>query len=651
MTSQVNSTLPLLHTLDREQLIRMVEELQEEKRMNAAFSHISETGSNDAALMWQGRNRFLAEQVKPVVIKPVLEKSYNAENGNHRIIDGDNLAVMRSLLTEFRGGPKTGFDVVYIDPPYNTGKDSFIYNDNYRFSKAEVDRMKLAINRVEKGVSLDDPSRHTKWINHMAPRLWAARKLLKHTGVIIVSIDEHELPRLWLLMEEMFGEKNRLATLIWERSRKNDANYISEGHEYMLMWARDKTGLDEKMKQMAVTEKWKNYKGKWRKPKDGADEVLTAYAEAKLEHGDDLEKIQKVMNQYFKNLPKGHPGKKVRHKKVDERGMHRIDGDLKWPGGGGPKYEILHPATHRPCAIPASGWRYADRNDFLKLIEEDRIHFGEDETKEPSLKTYLHELESEVRTSIIQRSSQASVQLLEQLLGQGEFQNPKDHEMLAELFNLVTWRDPNAKIFDPYAGSGTTGHAVLAMNAEDGGNRQFVLVENGDPSNKKIPRSVYTERLTAERIRRVLSGQWADGKEHPALPGGFTFYEAKKTVDRKVIMESTRENMADIILQIIEEDSNRQDCRMDGYKYLIGKTRLGFGIALVWEAGNSNGNQPLTRAIRSEIMKEAEQAGVTKPVYIYAVANVSPIADELYRFQQIPDSILARLNLLEEEEN
>ncbi|GAB3498652.1 hypothetical protein GCM10027341_20590 [Spirosoma knui] len=111
-----------------------------------------------------------------------------------------------------------------------------------------------------------------------------------------------------------------------------------------------------------------------------------------------------------------------------------------------------------------------------------------------------------------------------------------------------------------------------------------------------------------------------------------------------------RENMADIILQIIEEDSNRHDCRFGGYKYLIGKTRLGFGIALVWEKGNADGHQPLTRQIRSEIMKEAEDAGVTKPVYIYAVANVSPINDELYRFQQIPDSILARLNMLEEEE-
>ena len=650
MMTQANNTLPLLHTLDREQLIRMVEELQEEKRMNEAFSHISETGSNDAALMWQGRNRFLAENVKPVVIKPVADKSYNFENGNHRIIDGDNLAVMRSLLTEFRGGPKTGFDVIYVDPPYNTGKDAFIYNDNYRFTKAELARMKRAINRVEKGVSLDDPSRHTKWINHMAPRLWAARKLMRQTGVIIVSIDEHELPRLWLLMEEMFGEKNRLATLIWERSRKNDANYISEGHEYLLVWARDKSSLDEKMKQMAATEEWKDYKGKWRSPKDGADEVLAFYAELKLEHNGDIKKIQTLMNQFFKELPKDHPAKKIRHKKVDKRGLYRSDGNLNWPGGGGPEYEVLHPKTGLPCTLPSSGWRYADPEDFQALAKDGRINFHEDHTKVPSLITYLHEQNMEVERSIIQRDGQNAAFVLQKLLGKNSFDSPKDHEMLAELFNLVTWRDPNAKIFDPYAGSGTTGHAVLSMNAEDGGNRQFVLVENGDPTNKRLPREVYTERLTAERIQRVISGQWADGKEHPALSSGFTFYEAKKTVDKKVIMGFERENMADIILQIIEEDSNRHDCRFDRYKYLIGKTRLGFGIALVWEKGNVNDRQPLTRQIRSEIMKEAEQAGVTRPVYIYAVANVSPINDELYRFQQIPDSILARLNMLEEEE-
>lgn len=639
-----------LHSLERDQLIQMIEELQENKKMREAFSHIAETGANDAALMWQGRNRFLAENVVPVSITPKNEKSYPKDiGGAHRIIDGDNLAVMRSLLTEFRGGPTSGFDVVYIDPPYNTGKDTFIYNDNYRFSKAEVERLKNSIGRVEKGVSLDDPSRHTKWINHIAPRLWAARKLLKHTGVLIVSIDEHELPRLWMLLEEMYGEKNRIATLIWERSRKNDASYISEGHEYILLWARDKNSLDEKMKSMAKTERWGAHKGKWRKPKEGADEILTAYAEAKLEYGDDLEKIQAAMASYFNDLPKDHPAKKIRYRKVDKNGVYNDDGDLNWPGGGGPTYDVLHPDTKKPCKLPASGWRIANPADMQTLIDTDRIAFKKDHTGVPRLKKYLHDMEAEVATSVIRRVGQRGVETVEKLLGKNEFDNPKDHELLAELFNLVTWRDPMAKIFDPYSGSGTTGHAVLAMNSEDNGNRCFVMVENGDPTNKKIPRDVYTERLTAERIRRVLSGEWGDGKEHPALTGGFTFYEAKKNVSKKTIKESTRENLADIILQIIEEDSNRMDCRMDGYEYLIGKTRLGFGIALVWEHGKTNGHQALTREIRTKIMAEAQAAEVMKPVYIYAIANVSPINDELYRFQQIPDSILARLNLLEEE--
>lgn len=650
MNNETHTSQPM-DALDRAQLIRLVEQLQEDKKMRDAFSHIAEGNANDATLVWQGRNRFLAENVAPVSINRKDKKSFPPnEGGEHRIIDGDNLATMRSLLTEFRGGPKTGFDVIYFDPPYNTGKDTFVYNDNYRFSKAEVERLKNSIGRVEKGVSLDDPSRHTKWINHIAPRLWAARKLLKHTGVLIVSIDEHELPRLWMLLEEMYGEKNRISTVIWERSHKNDASYISEGHEYILIWARDKAALDEKMKTLSTTGEWKNSKGKWRKRKEGVDEILNAYAEARFEFCNDLTKIQEFLDSFFKSLPKEHPAKKIRYRKVDEHGVFNDDGDLNWPGGGGPTYDVLHPVTGIACKIPASGWRISDPKEMQKLIDEDKIAFKKDHTGVPRLKKYLHEMEQEVSLSVIRRVGQRAVEMTENIMGKGVFQNPKDPEMLAELFNLATWRDPKALILDPYAGSGTTGQAVLQMNATDGGERRFILIENGDPTNKILPRDEYTDSLTAERVRRVLSGKWADGKPHSNHAGGFTFYEAKKYVNKKSIMESTRENLADIILQIVEEDSNRIDCRMDGYKYLIGKTRLGFGIALVWEAGKTGGHQALTGEIRSKIMDEVRDAKVIKPVYIYAVANVAPINDDLYRFQQIPDSILARLNLLEEEE-
>nr|WP_315419948.1 site-specific DNA-methyltransferase [uncultured Pedobacter sp.] len=633
-----------LQSLSKQELIRIVSELQEEKKVKEVFSTLTETGANDASLMWRGRNRFLAENISPVSIRPVGDKAFPKEiGGNHRIIDGDNLAVMRSLLSEFRGGPKTGFDIVYMDPPYNTGSDAFLYNDNYRFSKAEVEKLKNAINRVEKGVSLDDPSRHTKWINHIAPRLWAARKLLKHSGVLIISIDEHELPRLWMLLEEMFGEKNRLATLIWERQRKNDAKFISEGHEYILLWARDKEALEEAVK----------INGKWREQKPGFKIFVNEF-ERLCDLTSDLSDISTGLKDFVKGITKENILWTIRqYKNVDDKykvyGPYKEE-DAAWPKAGGPKYDVLHPETKKTVKTPNKGWRAANLEAFNQLIKDDLVVWKG--TGTPKIKKYLFQgRENDVITSVIQKDSRQSVMTLKSILGfEDAINHPKDHLLLKRLFSIATWNNPHAKIFDPYGGSGTTGHSVLSMNHEDGGQRTFVLVENGDPTNKKLPRDVYTDRITAERLRRVISGKWADGKKHPILDAGFTFYEAKKTVSKKTIMESSRENLADIILQLIEDDSNRHDCRMDGYEYLIGKTRLGYGIALVWEAGNIKGHMPLTKEIRSKIMKEAELAKVSKPVYIYAVANTSPINDNLYRFQQIPDSLLTRLNLLEEEE-
>ena len=467
----------VLSHLSKDELIQQIQSLREELEMSKTFSQLGESTSSDATLHWRGRSRFLAEKVMPVRLTPIEKESLFPEKGDNLIIDGDNLGVMTSLLTDFRGGPNKGFDVIYMDPPYNTGSDIFSFNDDYNLSNTEVRELRRKVGRPEELVSLDDPTRHTKWINHMAPRLWAARKLLKLTGVIIVSIDEHELPRLWLLLEEIFSPSNRIATLIWGRSRKNDASYISEGHEYLLVWARSKQELDSKRRQLGTTDEWSKVLGKWRQPKSGVDSILTAYAEAKAKYGDDLPKIQEEMKAFFTELPQDHPARKSRYKKVNNSGMYRDDGNLTWPGGGGPNYEVIHPITQKACRIPPSGWRYQQgmMNELINPApgERERIAFRKSHQSSPGYIEYLDEVDKEVRTSIIEQTGQRATEVVDAVLGKGVFKSPKDHEMLAEIFNLVTWRDKEAKItLDTLCRVGlrfdTTGHAVLSMKFLDG---------------------------------------------------------------------------------------------------------------------------------------------------------------------------------------
>lgn len=651
-----NNESASINDASKEELLERVYALEEQLRMTSAFLNSPDpetVNARDATLAWFGRQRFLTEKIIPVTLKPIPQESLNPTLGpQHMIIDGDNLSVMTSLLTHFRGGgTRQGFDVIYMDPPYNTGQDVFAYNDHYLLSKREVANYKQRVPQIERLVSLEDPSRHTKWINHIAPRLWAAKKLLKSTGVLIISIDEHELPRLWMLMEELFGEPNRIATIIWERSRKNDDSYVSEGHEYMLVWARDKSVLEAKRKVMAQTPEWKYDKGKWRVRKEGVDAILTAYAAAKIKHKTNLAKIQEELDEFFANLPVNHPARSIRYKKVDAYGVYNDDGNPNWPGGGGPRYDVIHPITGKPCKVPESGWRFSEE-EMASLIARGRINFKDSHEKVPRVITYLHEMENEVRTSVIRKSGQRSVETIEAILGKSKFKNPKDHEIIAELINLVTWRDRNAKVLDPYAGSGTSGHAVLNLNLEDGGNRQFVLIEHGKPGPKeKVPSNLYTTKITAERIRRVISGRWADGEEHPSHSVGFTFYRAREEITRRSIMGATREQLSDIILQVVEDQSNRIDYRLDGYKYLIGRTTKGYGIALVWgDDRMDRDGQTLTQSVRNDILDEATVAGAEFPVYIYATGRTAAINDDLYRFCQIPNWILARLGISELED-
>jgi adenine-specific DNA-methyltransferase len=250
-------------------------------------------------------------------------RSVNPEvaDGN-MIIEGENLEALKCLLAAYREKIKC----IYIDPPYNTGND-FVYSDNYSEQrKAYWEQTGV----TEEGIKVDTNSEsdgryHSNWLNMMYPRLLAARQLLREDGIILISIDDHEYQNLKHLMDETFGKVNYIATLIWEKGRKNDAKLFSVGHEYLVVYAKSKYCLKEE-------------KAVWREEKPGAKEIWGKYLELKQQHGDNFDEIENGLTLWFKKLPKKHPSKKLsRYRRVDKFGPWR-DRDISWPGGGGPRW-------------------------------------------------------------------------------------------------------------------------------------------------------------------------------------------------------------------------------------------------------------------------------------------------------------------------
>ena len=431
------------------------------------------------------------------------------------MIEGDNLEVLKLLQKSYANKVK----LIYIDPPYNTGKD-FVYPDdfqdnikNYLQLTGQVDAkgQKLSTNTEASGRF------HTHWLNMIYPRLKVARNLLTEDGVIFVSIDDNEIDDLRLCCAEVFGEENFIAQLIWEKGRKNDAKLFSTGHDYMLVYAKSKAFLTEQ-------------KVRWREAKPGAAEIQEEYLRLKSSHGGDIAAIQRELREFYSKLPKGHPSKKhSRYSNVDERGVWRDD-NMSWPGGGGPSYDVEHPRTGKPCKVPEGGWRYSTKEKMQEMIDAGRVLFREDHTEPPIRKTYLvrgeedvddveggdeEDVGIQVAGSYFYRSALQASNLMLDLFGAKVFDSPKDHEVLARWISYLSSTAKNDIVMDFFAGSGTTGHAVMAQNATDGGTRRFILVQLPEPlspddKDQKLaakfcdqigkPRNI--AELTKERLRR-----------------------------------------------------------------------------------------------------------------------------------------------------
>jgi site-specific DNA-methyltransferase (adenine-specific)/adenine-specific DNA-methyltransferase len=389
-----------------------------------------------------------------------------AKGDGNLIVQGDNLHALKALLPRYAGQVKC----IYIDPPYNTGNEGWVYNDNV--NSPEIRRWLGEVVGKE-GETLD---RHDRWLCMMYPRLVLLRQFLREDGAIFVSIDDNEVATLRLLMDEIFGAKNFVATVLWQKvySPKNSARHLSEDHDYVVIYA-------------AKADIWR-------------PNLLPRTEE---------------QNAAYKNPDK------------DVRGAWKTS-DLSarnYYSAG--TYPIVCPSG-RVIAAPPKGmyWRVSQKK-FQELDKDNRIWWGKDGSAIPQIKRFLHEVK-DGRTpqtmwfySEVGHTQEGKKELLELVdfeTSDDVFITPKPTRLIQRILQIAS--DKDSLILDSYAGSGTTGHAVLKQNAEDGGNRRFILVE----MDETIARDV-----TAKRVRRVAQGYTnAKGQAVEGLGDGFQFCTLSK---------------------------------------------------------------------------------------------------------------------------
>lgn len=469
--------------------------------------HASPNTAEAFGLRWPGmaEARRLSTLPATGTLLPKPDESVDWDNTRNIVIEGDNLEVLRLL----RRGYTNKVDVIYIDPPYNTGND-FVYDDKRTTSQA--DHEAAAGQRDEEGALQTGrgsdraqdrkvgASLHTKWLSMMYPRLLVAHHLLKETGAIMVAIDDTEHARLKLLMDRIFGAENFIASIVWQGGRKNDSRYISVGHDYMLIYVKNEGAL----RQGNI---------RWREKKPGVDEILERAAQIWRSH-EDKAAANEAYKKFLKEMAKkGATAGVLRFSNLDESTgrPYNADRDLSSPNlRASGNYDIYHPITKKAVTRPqgGSGWRMTEEV-ARQMMKDGLIVFGEDETKVPRGKIFLDEMSNQVAESVFSQERNSAGKALVELLGEDVFPFPKDTNVLARWLNIVTRGAPDALILDFFAGSGSTGHAVMNLNAADGGNRQYILVQLDEPVSMGSYRTIAD--ITRERLRRA--GKQIAGKQ------------------------------------------------------------------------------------------------------------------------------------------
>jgi site-specific DNA-methyltransferase (adenine-specific)/adenine-specific DNA-methyltransferase len=394
------------------------------------------------------------------LLKDVPELSVGEPGTGNLLLEGDNLVALKALLPYYAGQVKC----IYIDPPYNTGNENWAYNDNVNSPEIREWLGKVV------GGELEDLTRHDKWLCMMYPRLALLRHFLREDGAIFISIDDNEMGPLRLIMNDIFGTNNFATTFIWEkRTTRENRRVFSFSHDYVLCYAKNLDAFEKVRGTFPLT-----------------DEVKGRYSN-------------------LDNDPRG-PWQSVSLNAQAGHGTPDQFYTLKTPGG-----RRLDPPKGR-C------WTVTQMR-LEELIVDNRIWFGESGNNVPRLKKFLSESTKGLTPHTLWRAGEvgttdtATKSLMDIFGGEAKFDSPKPVPLIERVLRIGT--APGDLVLDSFAGSGTTGHAVLRLNKEDGGNRRFILVEM-DPN--------ICRHVTVDRLRRVCTGyKGQDGGQIDGLASGFRF--------------------------------------------------------------------------------------------------------------------------------
>lgn len=414
---------------------------------------------------------------------------------------------------------------INIDPPYNTGGD-FRYNDKWDEDPNDPDLGDL--------VPMDDGSRHTKWLRFMTPRIWMMHEMLKRGGVLAICIDYRELFRLGMLLDEIFGEQNRIGIINWQKtySPKNQDKHISVGTEYVLVYAKEEISLASTNKLERTEEMNSRY---WN-PDDDEDGLWKKQGDptAKDPSPSAIYAIQSPFTGKLYYPPRGrhwsHPKTKM-NEWLQEWGVNYLQKDIKDNKGKAlliDGFDYKNPESPKNKIILNKSRKKAEKR--LKNKSWPRLYFGQNGNTGPNLKRYLKDVQQgrvplnywaneDYSTPFFIGSqswgyeesghSQAGINELNSIVGRGHgFETVKPLKLIQKIIQL--WCPSNGIVLDPFAGSGTTGHAVISLNKESDAARRFILIEQG----REERGDPYARTLTADRINRAITGNWAKGKTY-----------------------------------------------------------------------------------------------------------------------------------------